>query len=952
MSGSSIGAVAGFVVGAAFGQPQLGMMIGSAIGGAVDPQVIEGPKIGDAQKQTAQAGGPRPVVYYHPAPFQGNIIDGERIARKITKKVQQGKGGPVTKEEHFLLTTAIGVCEAADGEEIDYLRIWEDGVCVYDARTEFPPGWEGYSEEIQARQQKFLQNARLYRGGDSQLPDPALEALAHNGVGNTPYYRGTAYIVVEDADRTNTRGTAGTYMFEVTKGGTTGVVDNGMTLVGHWPLAEAPNLINGQTGGVAVDMSGNGFDGVYTNDVRNSAAMDAHTAGAMEMEDKAGGAFIYNDPGGGLHIANFPPGKWAVAITFELEDPVAAGTSNVACYAGSFQFGYLEWTFYIYSADGTPETSYMAGGYTRGNTTLADVACDAGVHSGRFMLVSRGTGAALEIWRDGILVASHPTNGGYGWSGGDDGIRVGAASTYYSDSGLKGRASNLKCWYGDVTDDFIRQDAAYYGHFGNALPDTDDAYYDPETGSIIYGTPRTIVTTSEGAASLVEDDICARCGIPADVIDFSELDDVLIPGLLVASQDPGARVLEPILGALFHDIPEYDGMLHARLRGGAVVETLDEDLFLDEDDDNERTRPDSVEFPIKVTVVTQDPDAEYSPIPSTSLRYSPDVVAESEFTLQCPIPFDADRRAQIAQKLHKLLWAQAEATEEVSFGPDYCHLIPSDPVAYDNRRWIIHKTDRVDGCTRATLHYERASNFSSTIVGAPVPTPTPPVGAVRGPTMFMAMNLPALREQDNVPGVYIAAQGVLQGWQGADIYMSTDGGTTYLNVLEITQASQMGYLSEAAGASGEPITVLLYGDEALENMTAEQVLAGGNAAAIVDAADDAEIIGFETATEIDTREWELTDVTRDGLATGAVAHSAGERFTMLDSVYFLPIDRSLAGQTIIFRPVSKGTSVDANATVSFVYNPPESMLDPGPHLRIDGAGDYRVDPDGNYRETR
>lgn len=958
MSGNTVGSVVGGVIGAFFGGNwQIGMMIGGAIGGALDPQVIEGPKIGDAQKQTAQAGGPRPVVYYHPAPFQGNIIDGERIARKITKKVQQGKGGPVTKEEHFLLTTAIGVCEAAEGEEIDYLRIWEDGVCVYDARTTFPPGWEGYSEEIQAKQAEFLSHARLYRGGDSQLPDPALEALEHNGVGNTPCYRGTAYIVVEDADRTMTRGTAGTYLFEVTKGGVTTVADSGMTCVGWWPLDDAPDLIDGQTAGTARDLSSFAWDGTYANDVKTGPAMDSHTGGAMEIEragdtdSPAGGAFIYGNPADGhLHLGSAmtaPNAKWAVAISYARDAGMEfTGRRNIACYAGSFQFGFVEWIFSLESSGGVYS---VYGGYSAPSTDGVGVQA-TGISSGRFMLVSTGT--HVQMWVNGVMVDEIVANG-VAWPGGSDGIRVGAASEYYNFTGCGGSASNLKCWVGEATEEFIRQDAAYFGHFaGSAIPGSEDSYWDPETGQVVTGSPRTSVSTTDGPASAVEADVCARCGVPPDVIDFSVLDDVLIPGLLVASQDAGARVLEPIMGCLFHDIPEYDGMLVARLRGGATVVELDPDLFLEADDDNERTRPDPIDFPVKVTVVTQDPNAEYAPIPSTSLRYSPDIVAESEVLLQCPIPFDADRRAQIAQKLHKLLWAQAEATEEVSLGPDYCNLIPSDPVLYDNRRWIITKVDRVDGCALATLHYERASNFESTVTGLPVEPPTPPVGSVRGPTMFMALNLPPLRAQDNVPGVYIAAQGVLTGWQGADIYMSTDGGATYQNILEVTLASTMGYLTEDVTASSEPISVLLYTDETLENMTPEQVVAGGNAAVIVSGVDVAEIIGFETADEVGTREWELSDVTRDGLSTGAAAHDAGDLFTMLDAVYFLPLDKSLAGTTILFRPVSKGTSVDANPVISFVYNPPESMLDPGPHLRIDGAGDYRIGGDGNYRETR
>src|SRR5688572_6816678 len=109
MSGSTIGGIVGGVVGFFFGVPQLGYVLGAAIGGAIDPEEIQGPKIGDAQRQTSMAGVPRPVVYGHPAPFMGNLIDGEAKARKI-EQTEGGKGGPEVTTERFILTSAIRIC--------------------------------------------------------------------------------------------------------------------------------------------------------------------------------------------------------------------------------------------------------------------------------------------------------------------------------------------------------------------------------------------------------------------------------------------------------------------------------------------------------------------------------------------------------------------------------------------------------------------------------------------------------------------------------------------------------------------------------------------------------------------------------------------------------------------------------------------------------------------------
>jgi len=55
--------VAGTVVGAIYGYPQLGYAIGSALGNAVDPIVMQGNKIGDNPGQTASEGGTRAIVF-------------------------------------------------------------------------------------------------------------------------------------------------------------------------------------------------------------------------------------------------------------------------------------------------------------------------------------------------------------------------------------------------------------------------------------------------------------------------------------------------------------------------------------------------------------------------------------------------------------------------------------------------------------------------------------------------------------------------------------------------------------------------------------------------------------------------------------------------------------------------------------------------------------------------
>lgn len=193
--------IAGAIVGSFFGAPQIGYMIGSIIGNAVDPQVIKGPSLGDGQVQTSKEGVPRPIVY-GTACIAGNLMDRSEIYKSI-KRTRQGKGGgPVTEEERMHLTYAIRICE---GPIQGVLRIWEDEKLVYDIR----PGGQVSTEE----NNKFAEKFRIYYGTEDQNPDPELEVI--HGVGNVPSYRGTAYIVFPRNDVTDRRGSVPNYRFEV-----------------------------------------------------------------------------------------------------------------------------------------------------------------------------------------------------------------------------------------------------------------------------------------------------------------------------------------------------------------------------------------------------------------------------------------------------------------------------------------------------------------------------------------------------------------------------------------------------------------------------------------------------------------------------------------------------------------------------------------------------------------
>src|SRR5690606_39190170 len=212
MSGSTIGGIAGGIIGFVVtgvnpAGARWGFMIGSAVGGYLDPVQQEGPRIGDAQAQTSNEGVPRPILY-GTAAISGNIIQvGPLIEHK---KVEGGKGGPEVTTYTYTRTVAIRISEAAPlGGKMVLRRAWADDKLVYDASS---------GGLLAAGNEKFASAMQFYSGDEDQLPDPTLEALPAEyggGVGNVPAYRGSCYAVLVDVDCTARQGSLPQMRWEV-----------------------------------------------------------------------------------------------------------------------------------------------------------------------------------------------------------------------------------------------------------------------------------------------------------------------------------------------------------------------------------------------------------------------------------------------------------------------------------------------------------------------------------------------------------------------------------------------------------------------------------------------------------------------------------------------------------------------------------------------------------------
>ncbi len=182
-----------------------GFLIGSILARVLfppDPIRIEGPRLGDLSVTASTYGTPIPLGY-------GTVaIAGQLIWTSGKREIQQttetgGKGGALSGPGQVQVTYVpfADVAYSFAGREAQEItRIWMNGVLVYDQRG-------------QTKVQKPGLIFRVYKGTETQLPDPLIEAK--EGVGSVPAHRGTVYVVFESLNLSDFSGRVPTVTAEI-----------------------------------------------------------------------------------------------------------------------------------------------------------------------------------------------------------------------------------------------------------------------------------------------------------------------------------------------------------------------------------------------------------------------------------------------------------------------------------------------------------------------------------------------------------------------------------------------------------------------------------------------------------------------------------------------------------------------------------------------------------------
>jgi hypothetical protein len=441
-------------------------------------------------------------------------------------------------------------------------------------------------------------------------------------------------------------------------------------------------------------------------------------------------------------------------------------------------------------------------------------------------------------------------------------------------------------------------------------------------------------------------------GLNEDDYDVTRLVDT-VEGYIIMHPITVRGALEQLASAYFFDVVESDGILKCVPRGKNSNITITQDNLVPTDKNGvadvlEIVRAQELELPQCVNVTYIDRPFNYDSVTQSSQRQT--VKAIEQVILNLPLVMSATQAKKIADITLYGAWK-----ERVSFGltlpPKYVRIEPTDIitviVAETTYQMRVIKTDmehnglmRVAAVLEDINSYDFYSEVKSTKSKVDAPDIIPE-------TLLSFLDLPPLPTDDtsNKATLYIAACPEGNGWNGAAIYSSNDGGQQTSNnftpVAGISAPATMGTIITNLNAgtsvtwdeSNKVEVTLLYGSLASVNELA--LLNGANAAMIGD-----ELIQFQRAELIGENTYRLTRLLRgrQGTERNITNHQPGTRFVLLDaSLYPVTMPSNMIGRTTHYKAVTVGNSLGNTLEQEFTYH--GNSLKPFAPVHVTGSRD-------------
>lgn len=938
----AVATIAGYYIGSLYGYPQLGAVVGAAFGAALQPaQKMQGAHLNDLKAPAFSYGSSLPLIRGRYRTAGAYLWASDK--REIANTTEQGKGASTeitnyTYEIDALIQLSTDVISGVS-------RIWSNGELVYTALA----GSSDASLAASGANERW-RGLVIYTGSATQLPDPDYEAAV--GIGNAPAYRGRGTIFIKGL-QLGSSGQLPVLTFEVIGSGTHSVSNFAAGPTVAAPVYWAMGTPAGSTGvlrcHVGAWTASNGyanlvnvFDvdlfaktqtwvGSYTATGYNPSANTHNTCYGHSDID----CFMFSAIADGTPCYLFS-GNTGSRTAFTL--PHSPGTDMVFSRLGgdivfSSRSNYNNFTKQVFKYG-------VAGGSTpvSSSPTLPQYVNDVIIIGDRVYAASGATDGAIYVLAlsDLSLITTLTVPAGYGGFHGGyqrlfeiDGC-VGIVNTQSENQFVP----QLGTWRYDVGQSaWVRIGTLTSG---TGVPTTQIGSTMLVVGNLLIstlsspsGTPQLQTFSSQLVVNPGQLDmaaevayLCQAAGLQSTQVDASSLAGLTIDGYAVTQISPVRSTLEMLANAFYFECTESD-KLYFRRRGGSSAATISfSDLGAAEGEAAVENpmgleRANDTELPTRYSLSYVNLDDDYQ----TGSVFSDRLVGVGQETsaVQVPIVMSPERAKGIADTM--VIDARIGAT---TFRPaitwadprieptDVLTLIDEDGTQYRAR---VRREVLSPGRKELECVLDDASILQLTGTTESDYTPSTTVLAPAN-TQIVLMDIPILRDDDDVAGIYVAGKSLGGKWPGFTVMRSTDD-SAFSNVGEATKQATLGTCTTTLGAwSGgtmfdevNSVTVNVGASSTLASYTRDDILNGVAAGYMV----GAELLYARDATLVSAGIYKLTGLLRGrrGTELAMASHGASEAFVVLapSGIVKTVLSDAEIGRSFFWRGVTMGRSL-------------------------------------------
>ncbi len=486
----------------------------------------------------------------------------------------------------------------------------------------------------------------------------------------------------------------------------------------------------------------------------------------------------------------------------------------------------------------------------------------------------------------------------------------------------------------EETLDFSGFNPTHASHFGGAYEKfTHSMVIASDSGQIKYPLGRYGADTVP--LSDVLTDLCLKAGMANTDVVAGDVASGL-RGYIVNSRMAARDALQPLLGALFFDGVEFDGILRFVPRGQSSVASIPYDA-LGADENNasggspplrlDETRKQDTELPLRIDLTHIDPDRSYQTNTQHAARIATSVGTQDLQTVQLAIALTATEAAQVAQRTLKNAWIERNSYA-FNLPPAYARLYPTDVVTVETPGMeFIIRLNQVDfGANNIVACKAVAEDdyaYIATASGTSAALPSIPIG-IATPIDALLMDLPMLRADDDGLGLYYAF-GIRNGsGQNAALYRAPDALAWSVIGSGIGDPA-FGWAASVLDDTAHPwvwdetnSVQIALAQGTLDSKTALDVLNWSNVALLGD-----EIIQWRDATLLSANLYQLSGLLRGrrGTEWATGTHGIGERFVVLEpgALYRTPMAATEIGHVAYYKALVNGGNWDDAPTLPLTY---------------------------------